>query len=401
MLYDYISVNRAGKTKKGRLQGSSVQHIRQQLLAGQETLLDIHPVSERSLLRGIFRSHVSIAALAILTYQFAALLSAGIPVISVTEEIAGQMDHPYLKSVILILHKRLLEGESLYHAMNEFPEVFPEIYRATIAAGEKTGRLVDSFNKLSRYLEQYQHTKGAIQQAMIYPVLLTSVSLVIIGYMLEYTIPTITKTFTDTHHTLPAATQILINICNGVREYGLFVAISGVIAVSVFLHMMKKDRIRYSVQTFLLKVPILGLFFISINSARFTRTLAMLMSAGIPIVEAMRNATQVLTLLPMKQSMDHAISDITSGNSLCMALDHTGYFSKIIIRLIASGESGGRLDMMLEKAADYQDQKISQWIAGFLAVFQPLIILIMGMVVLFIGVASLLPIFQMNEFLSP
>jgi len=396
-IYNYVAIDKNGDTKKGIIDGESTQDIQHKLVKMNLTIVELTSNETKNTVSSTNKSSINAGTLALLTFQLGALLSAGISIASVLKNIAEQIEKPYLKTVLLTIQTRLLEGHSLASSMNEFPNVFPELYCATIASGEKTGHLDEVINKLAEHLEQQEQIKQRIKQALIYPALLLSISMIIIIYLLIYTIPTITKTLTDNGQTLPLATIFLLKICQGLKSYGIYFVLLLFMLFFWFKHLLRSNQFRYKLHLFFLKIPLLNNAITIINAARFSKTLGMLFAAGTPIIEAMQTANHVVTCLPIQAAITQSITDVIKGMSIHQALFQTGYFSKISIQLIASGETSNQLDVMLEKTAEYQDRQVSRWITTTLALLEPIIIVFMGLIILFIVLATLLPIFQLND----
>lgn len=403
-VFHYVSVDSSGRSKKGVLEGDSPVQIRQHLREMGLTPIEIKPAGEKKFLsKGVSffsrKESVSASALSLLTYQFGTLLSAGLPVEGALLNMAEQMEKTPLKTVLLNVRARVLEGHSLAYGMDEYPHIFPKLYRATIAAGEKSGQLDNIINRLSIYLESQSTIKQKVQQALIYPILLTIVSISIVIFLLTYAMPRIVSVFQETGQALPDLTRMLLAFSSGLRSYGLYILFLIIIIVIGFRHMLKRRHFQYSVHEFLLRVPILNNTLKIVNAARFARTFGILFAAGVPVIEAMHAANSIITLLPMHDAVEKGIISVGEGMSIHKALQQTGYFSLLTTQLIASGETSGKLEVMLEKTAAYQEQNVVRWISTALSLFEPFMILLMGVIVLFIVLAILLPIFELNQFM--
>jgi len=403
-VYHYVSVDESGALKKGTLDCHSLQQAQQQLAQMQLTVIELAPIDRRwnpfHRLQAAAHSHVSLTSLSLFTWELGALLSAGIPVAHALKSISETGENREFARVISAVRTSVTEGHTLAYGMNQFPDVYPVIYRGTIAAGEKSGRLNDVITKLAHYLDQQVLIRQKIQQALIYPALLMTVSLIIIMWLLTHSIPSITRAFTENGQALPGVTVFLLALSGWLKTYGFSLVLAGVILYFVFRYFMKTDSFRLRIHRLILKMPVLSTSYMVVNSARFSATFGILFAAGLPVKEAMETACDMITLLPMKHAVQDAITNVTKGMSIHQALFHTGYFTPISLQLIAGGESSGKLDVMLEKSAAYQEQQVMRWITTALSLFEPVIILVMGAVVLFIVLAVLLPIFQMNEFLA-
>lgn len=401
-VFNYVSVDEQGNTRKGVLDGNSEQEVQTNLQKMNLIPLEITQAeggkSSGKKWRLFGEKKVSSNTLAMMTLQLGTLLTAGLTVEASLLNIAEQMDKTNLKSILLNVRLRVLEGHTLAYGMGEYPEVFPSLYRATIAAGEKTGQLDSIINRLANYLEQQNLIKGKITQALIYPALLMFVSFAIITFLITYAMPKITNVFIESGQALPTSTAILLGASDILRAYGIYIVLFIIAAIIIFRRKLKDDSFRCKVQLLLLKIPVLNSTIKIINAARFSRTFGILFAAGVPVLESMHTANTTVNLLPMRQAIDKATGYVVEGVSVSQALAETGYFSKVSTQLLASGESSGKLDIMLEKTAMYQEKQVEKWITTTLALFEPIMILFMGVMVLFIVLAMLLPIFQMNDF---
>lgn len=407
-VFNYIAVNEKGKTQKGILEGDSAAQIRQLLQARGLTPLEIAITTGAKIqmsdkpasgLRAILtrNKRVPVSHLAIITYQFSTLLAAGMPVEAALASIATEMDNATLKRVILGVRSKVLEGHTLAAGMNDYPHVFPKLYTASVAVGEKTGQLDRVLARLADYYEKQRLVQEKIFAALIYPTLLTLIAGAIVVFLLMYVIPQVTTVFTQTGQSLPGVTIFLLAISEGLQNYGMYILIFFVLFIVLFRYSLRYQQFRYALHRFFLKVPVLNNTIIAVNAARFFRTFGILFAAGVPVLDAMTSANSIIGFLPMHDAISEAIIKVGEGSSIHLALQKTGYFSSLSNQLIASGEASGELEMMLEKAAAFQEQNTAHKLNTALALFEPILILSMGLIVLFIVLAVLLPIFQMNQ----
>ena len=290
-----------------------------------------------------------------------------------------------------------MEGHTLAAGMGEFPEAFPKLYQTTIASGEKSGKLDHVLLRLAEYTEKQHHIRRKIRQALIYPSMMTMVSISVVVFLLIYVVPKIVDVFTQSNQTLPMVTIVLIGFSMAVKHYGLYFLGVMIVAGYGFARWLKKPVFREKVDRLLLKLPVLGKNIKTINSARFARTFGILNAASVPVLEAMRAASQLITPLPMRYSVEGAIDQVREGASIHLSLDRTNYFSPMFIHLVASGEASGQLEDMLQKAAINQENDVEALIDSTLTLFEPIMILVMGGVVLFIVLAIMLPIFSLDN----
>lgn len=399
--FSYVALDPKGHRRKGMIEGDSARQVRQKLRDQHLVPIEVKVVSEAtpSFHRNFKfkrRQRIQIADLSLITRQMATLLNAGLPVEEVLQAVAEQTEKPQVKGTLLAVRSRVLEGHSLATGMKDFPKAFPQLYRATVAAGEQSGRLDLVLTRLAEYIEKQHQMRQKIKQALVYPSLMTSVAILVVIFLLIYVVPQIVGVFTDTQQSLPGMTIVLLAISHFVHSYGIYLLIILAIGLLLFRRGLKKYQFRRWLHTQLLRLPVVGNTLKVINSARFLRTFGILFAAGVPVLEAMRVACELIRLLPMNEAVQRNIERVREGMSISQALKQTSFFSAMSIHLIASGESSGQLEMMLEKTADNQDHDVSLLIDNALALFEPLLIIIMGSVVLFIVLAVLLPIFQLD-----
>jgi len=402
-LYSYIAVTAAGKTKKGVLEGDSISHIRETLQ--QRGLIpieinataksNVESTSKFKLLKG--RRSVSVTHLAIMTYQFSTLLSAGLSVESALHNIATELDNHNFREVLLNVRSRVLEGHTLAYGMREYPQVFPKLYVASVNVGEKTGQLDHVLVRLADYYEKQRAVSEKIFSAMVYPAFLTLFAGAVIIFLLTHVIPQVTTVFIQSGQSLPTLTRVLLAVSDSLMAYGLYTLILIVGLIVTFKLAMRNIALKEKYHRFLLSIPVLNKTIIAVNAARFLRTFGILFAAGVPVIDAMTSANSIIGLLPMHRAIAVATTQVGEGKSIHTTLQHTGYFSSLSNQLIASGEASGQLEAMLEKAASFQEQQTSQKLSTALALFEPILILSMGLIVLFIVLAVLIPIFDMNQ----
>lgn len=402
--YQYTALNTGGKTERGVLESDNERHVRQLLRERHLNPLTITPITQTASTTGsAFFSRgkrMKIAELALVTRQLATLLGAGLPVEEALQGVAEQTEKEHIKSIIVGVRSKVMEGHSLATGLRQFPRAFPPLYCATVEAGEQTGRLDVILNRLADYAEQQQQMRQKIQQALIYPSVMTVVSLGIVIFLLQFVVPKIIDVFSSTGQGLPEVTLILINISDGLRNYGVYLLGIVLGALFVFSQLLKRPAIKRRWHHVLLKLPMISYMIKTINTARYARTLGILSNAGVPLLEAMRVSASLIMNIPMHDAISMAEKHVQEGTPIHMALQESRYFSPMMTHLIASGENTGQLEDMLERAADHQDSEVTRLIETGLTLFEPMIILLMGSIVLFIVLAILLPIFDMGQFVS-
>jgi general secretion pathway protein F len=398
--YQYVAVDPAGKEHRGVLEGDTPRHVRQLLRERQLLPVEVTEIEERqskarrqfSLFKGI-----SGLDLALLTRQLATLVKAGLPLEEALLAVSEHTEKPRLKSIILGVRAKVLEGHTLASGLDDFPHAFPPVYRATVMAGEQAGQLDTVLDRLADYTESRHGLRQKVVQAMVYPILLTTIALIIIVVMLIAVVPKVVGVFETTGQELPIMTRILIAISNFVQNWWFLLVAAVVAAVIIVVRALKHEQIRRRFHGSVLRAPIFGRVTRGLNTARFTRTLSILTASGVPALEALRISASVIANLPMRAAVEAAAVRVREGGAIGRSLSQSKLFPPMTVHLISSGEASGELDSMLERAANHQESEMDSLLATMLSVLEPLLIVVMGLVVLAIVMAILLPIFQINQ----
>ena len=398
--FEYTAVDPRGKEKKGVIEGDTAKRVRQQLRERDLLPLTVTEVAEREASRQqsfTVRRTLGAADLALITRQVATLVHSSLPIEEALTAVGEQTDKPRTKSIIMGVRAKVMEGHSLADGLADFPKAFPEIYRATVAAGEQSGHLDAVLERLADYTEGRQELRQKIMNAMIYPIVLTVLAVGIVSLMLVYVVPKVVGVFANTGQELPALTSGLIALSDFLRDYGLATAAGLALASWLTSRWLKNPGPRRQRDLLLLRLPIVGRIVRGFNTARFTRTLSILTGSGVPVLESLQIASEVLTNLPMRDGVQEAAARIREGAPIGKSLGESGHFPPLIIHLISSGEASGELDMMLDRAAQNQEREIDGLIAALLGILEPALIIGMGAIVLTIVLAILLPIFELNQ----
>jgi general secretion pathway protein F len=395
--YQYHAIKKSGTNCKGVIEADSERHARQLLREQGIIPLNILPLKKTQTRR---KEKWSTEDLSLFTRQLATLLAAGIPVEESLRGVSEQSEKDKVRRLIIGVRSKVLEGYALAQAMGEYPSVFPELYRATIAAGEQTGRLDMILEKLADYTESQQKIRQKIQQALIYPSLMLSVSGLIIAFLLSFVVPKIIDVFSSSGQTLPPMTQALIYISHFIKNDGLYLLLFIVLSLLLFKRSLKDIRVRNYWHNLLLKLPLVSYLIKSINVARYVHTFGILFAAGVNVLETMRVSSDLVSNLIMRKAFDVATVRVREGTAIHVALKDTGFLKPMAIHLIASGEKSGQLSNMMERTALHLDNDVSRLIDTALTLLEPVIILFMGAVVLFIVLATLLPIFSMEQLVT-
>lgn len=397
--FEYRALDAAGRNLKGTLESDSVRTARQQLKNQQLILLSIQEVrkQETGTGAGWLVPRIGMRQLGHITRQLAALLKSGLAIDEALNIIARQIESAKVRRILLAIHSRILEGQSLAQACQGFPSSFPPLYRATIEAGESSGKLDQVLEKLADYLGDKGQLQRKLQLAMIYPLLLSGVSVLVVIGLLAYVVPEITGVFDKMGQKLPDITQALISCSDFLRQYGIWLLLLTLLVSAALQWALKRPALRMRYHLMLLRLPLVAKFSRGLNTARFTRTLAILCNSGVELLQALRISGQVLSNQAMQQAVGNAAIRVREGQSLSKAMETSGLFPPVTIHLIASGEASGQLPRMLESAADDQERDMQALTELTMGLFEPALILFMGLVVLTIVLAILLPIFEMNQ----
>lgn len=398
--FEYVALDTSGGEKKGVLEGDSAKQIRQQLRDLKLTPIDVTEGSSKagtSKKNTRFRGAITSNELALITRQIATLSSSGTPIEEALAAVSKQTEKQKIKSLILSVRGRVLEGRTLASALSEYPKVFPEIFQATVAAGEQSGHLDSVLERLADYTEDKQSTKAIISKALYYPIGLICIAFGIVTFLLAFVVPKVVGVFDSMGQELPLLTRIMIYLSEFIKDWGMLVFIAAVGLFILWRRLLTNESIKMRVHRFMLKVPLLSKIIKGSNASQFARTLSILAASGVPVLDALGIASLVLTNRPMREAAKTAANEVREGSTLSRALERTRYFPPMMLHLIASGEASGRLETMLEKAATHQERELNSVLAVFLALLEPMIIMIMAGMVMLIVLAILLPIFELNE----
>jgi len=398
--FEYVALDRGGKESKGLIEGDTPKHVRQILRDRHLLPVQVTEVAQREARRQrgfSIRRGMSPTELALITRQLASLTQSGLPLEESLLAVGQQNDQPRTKSILLGVRSKVMEGHTLADGLGEFPQAFPELYRATVAAGEQSGHLDVVLERLAEYTEARQSLRQTVTNALIYPIVLVVMAIAIISFMLATVVPQIVGVFENTGGELPALTRGLIASSNFLRNHW-FLLIIGIAALAYGIWwLLRKDGPKRRYHKFLLGTPLASRLTRGINTARFTRTLSILAGSGVPILDAMKIAAEVVENLPMRDAVQEAALRVREGASIAKSLGASKLFPPMMIHLVSSGEASGRLEDMLSRAATNQEREVNGLIATLLGILQPLLIVIMGAIVMTIVLAILLPIFEINN----
>lgn len=402
--FEYLAFDDQGRRQKGLIEADTAKQARQQLRgmgltpAELEELRGESATQENGLQR--HRDRIPVSTLALVTRQLATLISAGQPVESALLAVSRQTPKPAARKILLAVRARVLEGHALSDALREYPRVFDAMYCASLHAGEQSGLLDVVLERLADYMESRQQLQQKTALALIYPLLLTVVSILLVTGLLTFVVPQIIQVFEGFDQELPVLTRGLIVVSDFFKDWGVYLLISLILLVLLYRQAMKSERLCLLRDRLLLRLPMIRYLVRLSATSRFTRTMSLLVSSGVPALDAMQISTEVISNQPIRSAVLKAAERVREGGNIADALTESGYFSPLVLQLVANGEASGKLGEMLERAARAEESEFENVTALFLGIFEPAMILVMGLVVLIIVLAILLPIFDMNDLIQ-
>ncbi len=398
--FEYTALDARGRQRKGVLEADSVRQIRQLLRDQGLAPLSVGSARQASgANQRPFRFQRNLSALdrVLATRRLATLIGAGLPVEEALDAIAQQSDKPHVRLLVMGVRSRVLEGRSLAASLGDYPRSFNDLYRSTVAAGEQSGHLDRVLDNLADYSERQFESWRQVQVALFYPLILFALSVAIVAGLLVYVVPDMVRVLDNMGRELPPATRILI-ASSGFVQSGWWALLLGGAGLGLgWRLLLRQPGLRLARDRLLLRLPVLRRISRASHAARYANTLSILNGSGVPLVEAMDIASEVVANRWLRERLRQATQRVREGSSLRDALEAAGYFPPMLLHMVASGEVSGTLESMLDRVAGHQQAELERLAATLVALFQPAMLLLMGGMVLFIVIALLLPILSMNE----
>lgn len=399
--FEYKALEKTGKQKKGVMEGDNARQVRQRLK--EQGLIPVEVIETKSkqqknASQGLsFKRGIGVNDLSLITRQLATLVQAGMPLEECLKAVAEQGEKANIRSMIMGVRSKVIEGYPLAESFADYPHAFDELFCSMVAAGEKSGHLDTVLNRLADYAENRQKMRSKLQQAMIYPIMLTLIAIAVISFLLATVVPKIVDQFVQMGQGLPTVTEILLAASNFVVHWGLLVVIAVVLLIVGVKWLLTKPHLRLAWDKKILRLPVVGKVVRGLNTSRFARTLSICTSSAIPLLDGMKVAADVMSNQYFKQQVLEAADNVREGASLRISLEQTKLFPPMMLHMIASGEQSGELEQMLTRSADNQDRDFESLVNMALGIFEPLLIVFMAGIVLFIVVATLMPIIELNN----
>ena len=396
--YQFTAIDASGKQQKGVLEGDSARQIRQQLRDKALVPVMVHPVEQKDKqhAQGWWQKKITAYDLALFTRQLSVLVAAAIPLEEALRAVGKQNEKAHVQNLLMSVRSKVMEGHSLASALQQSGRL-PDLYIATIAAGERSGHLDLILDQLADYTENRFAMQKKVQGAMIYPIILMLMSFAIVMGLMTYVVPDIVKTFDQSKGALPWITVVLMKASEFIRVAWPFLLVFSVLGFALLGRFLNTTAGHYAFDRMTLKLPLLGKLSRGINAARFASTLSILTQSGVPLVDALKIGAAVSNNWVIRDAVNVAAERVTEGGNLATQLERSGYFPPMMVQMIKSGEASGELDRMLERAATMQDREVTTLISTLLALLEPLMLVVMASIVLVIVIAVMLPIVNMNN----
>tara|TARA_R110002110_G_scaffold110071_4_gene274416 strand:+ start:45402 stop:46622 length:1221 start_codon:yes stop_codon:yes gene_type:complete len=399
--YRYRALNPGGKLVKGVLEGDSERQVRSQLRSQKLRPVEVEVANRQAANQPRFnlaflQPRISVSELALVTRQLATLVQSNLPLDECLQAAAEQSRKARTKGLLLQVRSRVAEGHTLAYAMGEFPLVFNEMYRAMVNAGEHAGYLGPVLAQLADYNEQRQYTAQKMKMAMIYPFILVGVAVAVVVALMVFVVPELIGIFAHTNRELPLLTRGLIAASDFSRDYALWVLLAAVVLVIGLRRWLRLPARRKRWHGLLLRLPGISRLVTAVDTARFASTLSILMASGVPLLQSLHIAGQVLTNLVLRDDSARVAERVQEGSSLHRALRESGRFPPMMVHMVASGETSGELETMLQRSATNQERELEMTLGTMMSLLEPLLVVFMGAMVLVIVMAILLPIFDLN-----
>jgi len=403
-VYEYTALDGSGKSVNGIIDADSPVAARQRLRSSgifpvnvKETSssprdLRSGPVSVSALLKRIKPWEVSVA-----TRQLSILLGAGVPLVASLDALILQITNPLLKKTMAQVKESVNEGNSLAYAISNRPRIFTNVYVNMVRAGEASGSLDVVLDRLADLGEHEQALRGRFKAALAYPVFMFFVGSLVLFFLITFVVPNITQIFREMHQTLPVPTVVLINVSNFLKSFWWLILLVTVSGIVIIRQLKNTPKGRYVWDEVKLRIPILGPINNKMAVARFGRTLGSLLKSGVPLISALQIVRNIVDNVLIADVIDNTVDEIQEGKSLASPLAQSRWFPPIVVQMISVGEQSGELEAMLSKIADTYDRDVESQIMAMTAMLEPVMILVMGLIVGFIVVSILLPIFEMNQ----
>jgi general secretion pathway protein F len=406
-VYEYTALDKAGKNKTGIIDADSAVAARQKLRGTGIFPVEVKETAARPkdqpagqvTVSTLFK-RVRPGEVSVVTRQLSTLLGAGITLVPALEALITQVANPLLKKIMAQIKESVNEGNSLAFSLSQHPKVFSQIYINMVRAGEASGSLDLVLDRLAEYSEHQQALRGRVKAALAYPIFMFFIGTLVLLFLVTVVVPQITKVFSDMHQTLPLPTLILINVSEFLKSFCWLLLACLVVAVILLKQFRKTPKGSYIWDEIKIRVPVFGSISLRLAIARFGRTLGNLLDSGVPLLTALEIVRNIVNNVLISDVIDNAMDEIQAGKSLAAPLSRSTWFPPMAIQMISVGEQSGELEKMLNKIADIYEREAESRITVMTSMLEPIMILVMALVVGFMLISILLPIFEMNTLIK-
>jgi general secretion pathway protein F len=401
--YRFEALDAAGKSSSGILEADNAKAARSQLRAQSLVPLAVAPVAASDAKRAsarFTRRAFNATTLAVWTRQLAGLVGSGLPLERALTALADEAEDQAQRELVAHLKSEVNAGSPFARALATAPREFDEVYRAVVAAGEQSGALGPVLERLADDLEQRQALRAKVVGAMLYPAIVSLIAVVIVIFLVTYVVPQVATVFTSSKRALPTLTVVMLGISAFARQWGLLVGVGLGAAAGALVLLRRGAAFREKTDALFLRLPLLGRLARGYNAARFGSTLAMLAGAGVPILKALQAAAETLGNHAMRADAMDALVQVREGAPLASALAGKKRFPGLLAMFARLGEQTGQLPVMLGRAANQLSAEVQRRALAAATILEPLLIVAMGLIVLLIVLAVLLPIIQLNTWVK-
>lgn len=398
--FDYLAIDPAGRERRGSLAARSADDAKLRLDQRKMFVVRLDPArpkaSKGRALLSFTRHKLSAKQLTLFTRQLSTLIEVS-PLEEALRTISRQSEQDHVRAIIIRVQNGIAEGRRLADAMAFESKSFPPLYRAMVSAGENSGSLPLIMGRLADLLERQAEVRGKVTTALAYPIVLALVAIGVVAALMIFVVPQVVEQFDTVGQRLPLLTRIVMGLSNFLSHYWWALLLFLALAAALGWRALKEETIRISVDSFLLRLPFIGRLIRDLHTARMARTLSTMVASRLPLLEGLALTVQTVHNRVLRNATEDIVEAIRGGGSLSAALRRAGVFPPLLVYLAASGEAAGRLDMMLERAADYLEREFDRFTTTALALLEPAIIVVMGGIVAMIVLSILLPILQLQS----
>lgn len=388
--YAYEGRQRSGRIVKGEIQAPNIDAVYNQLNA--QMITPIKVVESKAKKK---RVNVPTKDIVVFTRQFSTMIDAGLPLVQSLEILASQQENKAFKEVLLSVKGDVEQGSTLSDALKKHPSVFDELYSSLVAAGEMGGMLDTILNRLATYMEKAEKLKKRVKGALTYPIVVLAIAVIVVAVILIFVIPVFQKMFADFGGELPAPTQFVINLSQGLKKYGVFMVIGIFVIISMIKKYYSTPKGRKKIDTLLLKAPVISDLIRKSAVARFTRTLGTMISSGVQLLDAMDIVAKTAGNKVIEEAILNAKVSISQGKTIAEPIGESGVFPSMVVRMIAVGEATGAMDTMLNKIADFYEEEVDAAVDALTSMLEPMLMVVLGSVLGGLIVSMYLPIFKL------